>query len=476
MMTDTVPYESKRANLPRRSFAWRFFGLDTAAEILSFRPGKTSALLFFLTTPIILGIAYDRKLARDIQKDYLDRVQHLSQDTPLEATAVVRRLQIYSTCIPDDSSSSEADSRGLIWFKKYVKPVLVSAGVDYEYTNGQIPGSLGRILIARFKARRFESHTHTHTHNDDDNDDEPIAGQPRYLEKMAERNQVQGGTVLIGRQALKEYLWALKKGYLDELDLDRELRIANANGDVEQEEERVLSRQLEENDESYSLSDSDSEQSLDQHSSSSSNTNKYSGLTQIFKPFQQSSIIPTDDDTPTSSSGHILPAELSLPPLAPILVIPFAHPLGSMKWWPLKIWNYLFGEHVKTRQGAEFAMSLIQARSRDIIPPSSSSSSSSSMPSSMSDMSIWNEDVEVNREWIDKGTRKMLGQISSDTWRSKRTSSPDLDVGIDKESYYDKVKSLLLPSFLPHQIKLKSMSPDNKEMATKNSTSKRIIL
>ena len=279
---------------------------------------------------------------------------------------------------------------------------MVAGGVDYAITNGAIPGSAGRILIARFKARRFEALARQ---KEQLPEPEPIPGQPDYTRIMNEKNEPQGGTVLIGRQALKEYLWALKKGYLDPLDLDRELRIAN--GDLEEEEDRALSGLFE--------SDEQDIFRLQDLSSPSAPT------------------IPISSSPSTAPmSANVLPPAHTLPPLAPLLLVPYTHPLGSMIWWPQKLYQTLFGEHTRVKEGGELALSLIQAQSREIDPPAASHALFKS--------------EEMKREWVDRGTRKLLN-VERDEWITPKTGSKDLDMGVEYDKYLDKVSKAVCLRF-----------------------------
>ena len=92
---------------------------ETTAEILSFRPGRRSLVFALVAGPVAAGYLYDKKLARDIRKEYCDKVQALSQ-VPMEAEEVARKVEVVSCSIPDDSETE----RGLNWFKKYIKVYL----------------------------------------------------------------------------------------------------------------------------------------------------------------------------------------------------------------------------------------------------------------------------------------------------------------------------------------------------------------
>jgi import inner membrane translocase subunit TIM54 len=194
------------------------------------------------------------------------------------------------------------------------------------------------------------------------------------------------GIALVGRNTLKEYLWALKKGYLDEIDLEREQRIAES--DVEAVETAELAAELDKD-----------------------------GLFPNFTP----------TDLPRDS--RFLPQTASLPPQPPILLLPFSHPLGSMLFWPLKLTTWLFGERNRVKTGGDAAFALIVGQTREIQPPSSAHGPG-----------IYDEETEAARVWLtDEG--KMAIPKGNDVFRSRCTGSVDLDVDLKSERYITSVRS-----------------------------------
>jgi import inner membrane translocase subunit TIM54 len=231
---------------------------------------------------------------------------------------------------------------------------------------GQIPGSVARILLARFKLHRLEEAANI--------------PRPKYEKPPS-------GIALVGRNTLKEYLWALKKGYLDEIDLDRESRIAN--GDLEEIESLELAAQIDKD-----------------------------GLFPAF--------VPTEEQPP---STRFLPEASSLPPQPPLLLLPYSHPLGTMLWWPKKLTNWLFGERKRVEEGAKAAFTLLAGQTREIRPPASTSADG-----------LFDEQKEMARVWLNEDNKMAIGK-GDEIWTGQPCGSEDLDLDLTSERYITSVSS-----------------------------------
>lgn len=133
-----------------------------------------------------------------------------------------RKITVYATRSPGDDDYDKA----LRYFKKYVKPVLVAAGIDWEVTNGTRHGGLARELQSKIQERRRK-----------------LLGLEPWMDEITAMSQTQfsltpqqelqreidGGLVLVGRPAYKEWAWALKNGWctpLEVLKRDRDDELA----------------------------------------------------------------------------------------------------------------------------------------------------------------------------------------------------------------------------------------------------------
>lgn len=404
-------------------------------ELLSYRPGRK--MIAFVTFSAILfgSVSYDRREAKRIRQSYIDRVRHLG-DEVIDATDFVpRRVAVYSCKLPGDTE----DERGLNWFKRYMKPILVAAGIDYTYTNGQIPGSLGRILIAKFKASRLEKEASTKAPH--------LYDSPEQSTSKRSLDEPSGGVVILGRTAWKEYLWALKRGYLDELDLEREWKILNT--DLEEVEDQELMARFDQDGLFDQPETSAAESSfteageLPERSTLPSPISQRSSFKSLFPNFSQ-----PQSETVTSSSqavpsdlpgAKILPSAPVLPEQPPILLVPFSHPLGSAKWWPLKLYNWLFGERAKAELGGQLAFDLIHAPSVPL-----------NAPSGLNRSALWSAEIELARQ-LTTEENKMIYQPSDDLFQAKATGWSILDFGLGTEKFIEKVHPSSDINFKPNR-------------------------
>lgn len=193
-------------------------------SVLAWKPRLPSRnwSIFLVTVSTISYLYYDdRRQCKIIRQEYIDKVKHLST-APMKPGEWPRKVTVYATRSPGDDDYDKA----LRYFKKYVKPVLVAAGIDWEVTNGTRHGGLARELQSKIQERRRK-----------------LLGLEPWLDDTAAMSQTQfsltpqqelqreidGGLVLVGRPALKEWAWALKNGWctpLEVLKRDRDDELA----------------------------------------------------------------------------------------------------------------------------------------------------------------------------------------------------------------------------------------------------------
>ncbi|KAJ9479619.1 Mitochondrial import inner membrane translocase subunit TIM54 [Pseudozyma hubeiensis] len=199
-----------------------FMGIPKS--VLAWKPRLPSRnwSIFLVTVGTLSYLYYDdRRQCKLIREDYIDKVRHLSTE-PMKPGEWPRKITVYATRSPGDDDYDKA----LRYFKKYVKPVLVAAGIDWEVTNGTRHGGLARDLQARIQERRRK-----------------LLGLEPWMDEITAMSQTQfsltpqqelqreidGGLVLVGRPALKEWAWALKNGWctpLEVLKRDRDDELA----------------------------------------------------------------------------------------------------------------------------------------------------------------------------------------------------------------------------------------------------------
>lgn len=228
--------------------------------------------------------------------------------------------------------------------------MLYAAGFDYSFLNGTVPGALGRRVRERIRLERIASLTPQAAVN---------AGEAGYLETLDKRRHAKamGLTVLVGRNTMKEYFWGMKQGWLVDFDAVEEERGDEGKlNDLKEELNRdgvfdeIASPTLD-------AGATDREEPFKAEPTASPFTAPYSSL-RSFSPTipKPAAVHPSEEQR-----SLIIPAVAAIPPQPPFLILPFDHPLGYLRYWPLKMAKYLFLERYRVREGCEAALSIIQA-------------------------------------------------------------------------------------------------------------------
>ncbi|CCM03615.1 uncharacterized protein FIBRA_05757 [Fibroporia radiculosa] len=307
-------------------------------------------LIFIGVTSTIAGYyIYDRRKCKEIRQEYVDRVKCLAE-VPLHSLDYPRKVTVYGSKWPGD----EDHGRSIKYFRKYVKPILVAAAVDYEIISGKRHGELmNRIADDIKRRRRIEAGL----------DQPPLTPMvlPNTSPEDKRRRELDGGVVIVGRPTFKEYMAGLKKGWTEGLEL------------VDREE--ALSRRLEsdgrfdEPEPEPDLASASEGDTDDEPIPTASRLPPSKPFTAFMPPHLQKSAPPQPSQ---SHQGPTIPPHLNAPPASipqqpPILFVHFVNYIGLTQI-PHMIWEF-FNERYKVRAGAEAAYRLISGTTRPFIGP-----------------------------------------------------------------------------------------------------------
>ncbi|CAO1628628.1 unnamed protein product [Jaminaea pallidilutea] len=209
-------------------------------------PSRNWSIFYVVTGTLVSLYAYDRRECARIRQEYVDAVAPLSLE-PLASYDYPRKVQVYSAKSPGD----EDVRKSIIYFKRYVKPILNAAGIDIETLNGTQHGGVARQLRERVYARRRQlAQLEPWGIKESSSGGSPLVpdsleaneAQMRLQSPFALNPQQQlqreleGAVILVGRPAYKEYMWGLQQGWTTPLpaqrqDLDEPLSQELANDD-----------------------------------------------------------------------------------------------------------------------------------------------------------------------------------------------------------------------------------------------------
>lgn len=221
-----------------------------------------------------------------------------------------------------------------------VQPILVAAAVDYEMINGRRHGDLAdRIANDIKKRRRVEVGLDPPPFN-------PM-NLPQMQPEARRARELEGGIVIVGRPAFKEFMAGLKRGWSDGLEIvDKEERLADILADdghfdeVEAEPAAALN-----------LGD-------DEPIPTASKLAPSSPMSLFTAPHLKSSTpAPGSSQNESSIPPHLNAPPAAIPPQPPILLVSYLNHIG-LSQIPNMIWEF-FNERPKVRSGAEAAYRLI---------------------------------------------------------------------------------------------------------------------
>lgn len=313
-------------------------------------PSRNWLIFLTVTQSLVACYVYDRRQSKMIRQEYVDRVKHLAEE-PLHSLDFPRTVTVYSTKWPGDDDWD----RGSRYFRKYVKPIFVAAAVDYTVIAGKRHGDLATRVANDIKTERRIAL------GLDAPQQSLLSPSIKGTLDARRRRALDGGTVVIGRPAFKEYMAGLRRGWTESLGL------------VDKDER--LSRELEsdghfdEPEASPDLSSSSSASSADladgEPLPTPSRLPPSRAVPGLFPPLSAIRAQPSASaSTQTPDAGADVPPPTQIPPQPPLLLVPFVNLVG-IKLVPLMIWDF-FNERQKVRAGAEAAYKLVSRAARPL--------------------------------------------------------------------------------------------------------------
>ncbi|KZP01096.1 hypothetical protein CALVIDRAFT_532709 [Calocera viscosa TUFC12733] len=191
----------------------------------------------------------------------------------------------------------------------------------------------------------------------------PTAGPtpPEQPAAQAER-EMRGGIVIVGRATFKEYLEGLRRGYGESVSLGRGGRERG-----EDEEDQAIARVLE-NDGVFDEPEVVDSLSSGEEEPQQAPAPAHAAQVQPFRnPFLPSGFeLRSNTRFQPTPAAAVLPAETSLPPQPPILLLPFRNLVG-LSLVPRQIWGF-FNRRRYAKDGAEHALLLLEGATRPFDP------------------------------------------------------------------------------------------------------------
>ncbi|CAE6389483.1 unnamed protein product [Rhizoctonia solani] len=297
---------------------------------------------------------YDRRAAKRIKDEYSEKVRWRSEEK-LNPLDLPRKVRVYACRWPGDDDHN----RSMKYFRKYVKPILVAAAVDFELVNGNRHGGLARSIADKIKSRRREALPPDHPLRKDiqtSNIPLPSVGSSQQRQER----EIQGGTLIVGRHTLKEYLHGLRLGWSEALNaVDREelLALKLASDGVLDEPDVSDSKDL--------IADEESPKPRTGVGRTSLPGSPLFSHVLAQPATHHAQKLSESQPTPQPSESPMIPQEI--PPQPPLLLLSFKNLIG-FRYIPHMIVDF-FNERKRAKEGAEAAYTLIEGHTRDFVPP-----------------------------------------------------------------------------------------------------------
>ncbi|CDO73575.1 hypothetical protein BN946_scf185014.g45 [Trametes cinnabarina] len=296
-------------------------------------------LIFLSVTSAVTGYyIYDRQQCKKIRKEYVDKVKDIAVQ-PMGSMELPRLVTVYGARWPGD----EDYDRSMKYFRKYVKPVLVAAAIDYDMVKGRRHGDIARHVADKIrKERRVMAGLEQPSTG-------PMALPGSSFEEKRQR-ELDGGIIIVGRHTLKEYMAGLKRGWTEGLEpVDREEQLAHAlESDGRFDEPEPEQPPVGEGEPIPT-------------SSRIPSSKPFSLLNPALRAH-------TSQSKPTETvPEHLNAPPAEIPPQPPMLLVSFTNYIGLTQI-PLMVWDF-FNQRRKVREGAEAAYRLIMGNTRPFTAP-----------------------------------------------------------------------------------------------------------
>jgi len=172
-------------------------------------PSRNWMIFLTITGSWTAAVVYDRREKKRIQRKYGKLVSYLADET-LDPRQLPRKLSVYISAPPADGLVPAREH-----FTEYVKPILVSAALDWDAVEGRREGDVRAGLAERIRKLRKKMGETSNDPIEEDQDD--------LLEEVRSRLGIESwegtaGDIVIGRHAWKEYVRGLHEGWLGPLD------------------------------------------------------------------------------------------------------------------------------------------------------------------------------------------------------------------------------------------------------------------
>jgi import inner membrane translocase subunit TIM54 len=320
-------------------------------------PSRNWSIFLTVTGTLTSLYVYDRKQCKKIRQDYKDKVQYLAEQ-PMQPNEYPRKIRVYCAKSPGDDDPDKS----LLFFKKYVKPILVAAAIDYETMNGTRHGGLAREVRERIYSRRrqllgIEPWGTPPSTSSSSEPDVLLQGILAYSRSPSEQleDELNGAVVVVGRPAYKEWIHGLKTGWTSTLPPAKTDGIDDALAKELSEDSTFDEVQKDAANAIFSSDEPEEDGAgapLPSKFSSSSPSLSYNPAFQA----ANGGATTTPQEAGPSVDPRLLEPPTNIPAQAPLLFVDYVNLTGFTNL-PRRMFNFFY-ERERVRQGGEAGLSI----------------------------------------------------------------------------------------------------------------------
>ncbi|KAI1776592.1 mitochondrial import inner membrane translocase subunit Tim54 [Hypoxylon cercidicola] len=185
---------------PKPNPAFRMMGIPVLPRKL---PSRNWMIFIAVTSSISAAVIYDKREKKRATARWSKAVSHLAKEPISNPNQMPRKLTIFLESPPGDGLRVAQDH-----FTEYIKPILASSGLDWEFVQGRKEGDVRAAVAERIRRTR-QPETNTQIQDD-------VVQHIRKQNGTPEYNGMRGD-IVIGRHTWKEYVRGLHEGWLGPL-------------------------------------------------------------------------------------------------------------------------------------------------------------------------------------------------------------------------------------------------------------------
>jgi import inner membrane translocase subunit TIM54 len=284
-------------------------------------PSRNWLIFLSITGSFASAVLYDRRQRKKAQERWCHLVSHLARES-LPVNQLPRKFTIYLAAPPGDGLRAARE-----YFTEYVKPVLVSAAIEWDVVEGRREGDVRAGLAERIRTARKKNGEKV-TIDPEVAEDEDLVEGIRQKAGIRPSDELEGD-IVIGRHTWKEYVRGLHEGWLGPLAPPPEPPPILPAGEFSSEAGQ-----------SGMLSDTQVESEAENAKADNTNNPSSPGASEPAPKPTPKPIRPTPPYISPSQYPSSVLASTTPRTLPPAVILPFPHLLGFLNT-PLRIYRFL---------------------------------------------------------------------------------------------------------------------------------------